>query len=286
MTELGLWAELKPECSDHAALFAACEPDVALCSIVAIDGAFSRRPGSQLAICPDGRIIGSLADTCLEQQLASDARAACKAVTRRYGRGSDKIDFRLPCGGGLNILIDPAPDRTACCAAAEQLEKREPACLNLPANPWLRQRGYIPALAITAIGEGPELDALTRIGTAAGTAVNAIGKDKLALGREGQFQRPDRWTATVILFHDHEWELPILRHALSGPGFYIGAQGGEEARTIRMARLLAEGVDENDVARVRSPIGVIASCRDPDTLALSVLAEITGEYDKLRPRHR
>ncbi len=116
---------LRPQCSDHAALFAACEPGVALCTIVAIDGAFSRRNGSQLAILPDGSLVGSLSDTCLEQQLASDARDAGRAITKRYGRGSEMIDFRLPCGGGLDILIDPAPDRAACRAAAQALSRRQ-----------------------------------------------------------------------------------------------------------------------------------------------------------------
>lgn len=50
-------------------------------------------------------------------------------------------------------------------------------------------------------------------------------------GRSLAWQRPDypapdRWTATILLFHDHEWEAPILIHALFGEGFFIGAQGG------------------------------------------------------------
>lgn len=281
-----LASTLRPQCSDHAALFAACEPGVALCTIVAIDGAFSRRNGSQLAILPDGSLVGSLSDTCLEQQLASDARDAGRPLTKRYGRESELIDFRLPCGGGLDILIDPAPDRAACRAAAQALSRRQTAALPLPENGFLKERAYIPALAIAAFGEGPELTALARIGTAAGIAVDAIDKDALALGRAPALPPPDRWTATVVLFHDHEWEAAILKHALSGDGFYTGAQGGEEARIARVTRLLSDGLDEGAVARIRSPIGVIGSCRDPATLALSVLAEIAGDYDAIRTAHR
>ena len=273
-------------CSDHAALFAACEQGMALCTIVGIDGAFSRRLGAQLAIGKDGAIFGSLADGCLEQQLASDAAALQAPETRRYGRGSDLIDFRLPCGGGLDILIDPAPDRAACRLAAEALARREPARLVLPENPFLAVREYIPALAIRVYGEGPETDALVRIAEAAGIMVEVVYKSSLSLGQEPALPLADRWTATVLLFHDHEWEVPILKHALSGPGFYIGAQGGAQARMERTARLQAEGVDGNAFARVRSPIGAIRSCRDPETLALSVLAEIAGEYDAQRPSHR
>lgn len=277
---------LKPQCGDHVALHAACAPGVALCTIVGIDGAFSRRVGSQLAILADATVVGSLSDTCLEQQLASDAQGLAAPATKRYGRGSEMIDFRLPCGGGLDILIDPSPDRAVCRAVAGALSRRQPASLPLPENGSLQSRAYIPALAIAAFGEGPELTALARIGKAAGIAVEMIGKDALALGREPDRLPPDRWTATVILFHDHEWEAAILRHALTGEAFYIGAQGGEEARLARVAHLLSDGIDEGQVARVRGPIGAIVSCRDPETLALSVLAEITGEYDKLRACNR
>ncbi|WP_095012520.1 XdhC family protein [Tsuneonella mangrovi] len=267
--------------SDHAALAAVAESGGGLCTIVGIDGAFSRRIGAQLAVLPDGTLTGSLADGCLEHQLASDVAAMREPEVRRYGQGSPLIDFRLPCGGGLDILLDPAPDQAACRAAMEALSTRRPAMLELPTNSVLARRRYIPGLAIDAIGDGPELAALVQVARAAGIAVRVVAKNTLALGAAPPIAPPDRWTATVLLFHDHEWEAAILRHALQGDGFYIGAQGGFVAREARAARLLAEGIEESQLARIRGPIGCIDSCRDPETLALSVLAEIAGEYDKL-----
>src|SRR6187399_1357558 len=110
---------------DRAALRAACEPGVGLCTIVGIEGSFSRRVGAQLAVHPDGAITGSLADGCLETQLASEIAAASEPVVRRFGAGSELIDFRLPCGSGLDVLIDPAPDRAACRVAVDQLDARK-----------------------------------------------------------------------------------------------------------------------------------------------------------------
>ncbi|MEC7533929.1 MAG: XdhC family protein, partial [Pseudomonadota bacterium] len=83
---------------DHAALSAACEPGVGLCTIVGIEDSFSRKLGAQLAILPDGSTVGSLSDGCLEAQLASDMRTVTAAQVRRYGAGAQAIDFRLPCG--------------------------------------------------------------------------------------------------------------------------------------------------------------------------------------------
>ena len=272
-----------PPDEDHLALAAACEPGTVLCTIVGIEGSFSRRLGAQLAIRDDGSIVGSLADGCLEQQLARDCREAGTATVRRYGKGSDTIDFRLPCGGGLDILVDPSPDRAACADALAALQARRGAALELAPNPLLPLRRYIPALVVRAFGEGPELAALVRIGTAAGLLVETTGKDRLTLGQPSATVPADPWTAVIMLFHDHEWELALLEEALDGSAFYIGAQGGFQARSGRVSELERRGASEADLARIRSPIGNPSGSRTPQALALAILAEVTGEYERLRP---
>ena len=267
---------------DRAALRAACEPGVGLCTVVGIEGSFSRRVGAQLAVGPDCAITGSLADGCLERQLASEVAAADGPVVKRFGAGSELIDFRLPCGSGLDVLIDPEPDRALCRAAVERLEAREEAVLVLPA-PGLPMRRYIPALRLQLFGEGPELDALVALAGAAGVEAVAHGKDALSLGRRPDGLSADAWTAAVLLFHDHEWEQPILEWALDTPAFHIGAQGGFEARRGRIERLAAAGAAPEQLGRIRSPVGAIAHSREPGVLALSVLAEIVGEYEALHP---
>lgn len=268
---------------DHQALSVAFSEGAALCTVLGIDGSFSRRNGAQLAILPGGDVIGSLADGCLEQQLASDCRGLAEPVVKRYGSGSPVIDFRLPCGGGLDILIDPAPDRAACAAVLHDLEQRQPGTLPLPSVADGRTRSYIPRLRIVALGEGPELAALDALARTAGFDILATEKRKLALGRPAGLLAVDEWTAAVLLFHDHEWEFPLLDEALSGKAFYIGAQGGMQARTARVDRLRASGHTERSLDRITSPIGAPSGSRTPHALALAVLAEIAHEYERLRP---
>jgi xanthine dehydrogenase accessory factor len=235
-----------------------------------------------MAVGPDGAIVGSLADGCLEKQLASEVASATGPVVKRFGAGSELIDFRLPCGSGLDVLIDPEPDRVLCRAAIERLDDREQAGLALPAD-GLPMRRYVPALRLQLFGEGPELEALVALADAAGVETAAHGKDELALGRQPAGLSADPWTAIVLLFHDHEWEQAILEWALDTPAFHIGAQGGFEARRTRLERLAERGAAPEQLARIRSPIGVIAHSREPGVLALSVLAEIVGEYEALHP---
>ena len=110
---------------DRAALRAATSPGVGLCTISGIEGSFSRRLGAQLAVHPDRSVTGSLADGCLERQLAAEVLAGGERRVMRFGAGSPLIDFRLPCGGGLDILVDPRPDPATCAAAFEKLEARQ-----------------------------------------------------------------------------------------------------------------------------------------------------------------
>jgi len=267
---------------DHTALVAACEPGVGLCTIVGIEGSFSRRLGAQLAVLPDGTTIGSLSDGCLEAQLAADLHTQTRPRVIRYGSGSAMVDFRLPCGGGLDILLDPAPDRLACRETVQALDSRRPAILPLPSPSPLAERRYHPRLKIAVIGEGPELDAFARLGDAMGLHVALHRKDDLTLGSPAPHITLDRWAAALLLFHDHEWEAALLEQLTSSQAFYIGAQGGENARIERALTLAARGVDEQAIASIRSPIGLIPSCKSPTTLALSALAEIVAEYEHLR----
>ena len=276
-----------PLADDHAALRAACQPDVGLCTITHIEGSFSRRLGAQLAVFPSGSIVGSLADGCLEQELAREIRKGGERRIIRYGAGSPKIDFRLPCGGGLDILIDPDPDRAACQNVIDALDARREARLTLPAPSPLAQRRYVPELRLVLFGEGPELATMAQVAAASGIAVETHDRadSALSLGQVPDHLVADRWTAIILLFHDHEWERAILQWALTTPAFLIGAQGGAPARAAREAELVSLGFAPEQVARVVSPIGTVKHSREPIGLALSALADISGAYELRHPHH-
>jgi xanthine dehydrogenase accessory factor len=277
---------------DHDALRHATANPAALCTIVGIEGSFSRRCGAQLAVAPDGTVVGDMADNCLDAELASQAVAAMRSgdvKLLRYGRDSPFIDFRLPCGSGLDILVDPAPDRSALARCVEDLTARTEAALPLPVpvgtnKALLRERRYMPALRLVIFGSGPECAALERLAAAQRVIVDRRQPQQgLALNLWPSDLPVDEWTAVILLFHDHDWEHALLEVALRTPAFYIGAQGGAPAREERIERLIAAGHDDAAIARVRSPVGLIPSARDANVLALSILADIVGAYESLHP---
>jgi xanthine dehydrogenase accessory factor len=276
---------------DSAALFAAARTGGALCTVTGIDGSWSRRLGAQLAVLPDGTTRGSLADGCLERALAQEARDLAHNANGprllRFGQGSPFLDVRLPCGSGIDVLVDPAPDAARLAAATRALTAREPASLLIGnASDGAFTRRYLPKLRLAIMGSGPEVTALARLSAAQGVDVTLAapaGENAdvpLSLGQSPVIAI-DRWTAIAVLFHDHEWERTILPWALATPAFYVGAQGGHTARELRQAMLAETGVTPADRARLRSPIGLFSGARTPSVLALAILAEIVAEYEKM-----
>lgn len=278
-------------CEDQDALRLAAAVPSAMCTIVGIEGSYSRRLGAQLAIAPDGRMAGTLADGCLEAELARQAarlRNDRKAAVIRYGAGSPIVDFRLPCGAGLDILIDPAPDRHVLRRTVACLDRREAATvrLTLPegaSTALLQIRRYMPSLRIVILGTGPEPRHLSGLALEYGAEVEwrrPIGEGDgpgLSIGRPPSDLPVDRWTAIIILFHDHEWDNALLRWAMETPACYVGAQGGHAVRERRKHQL-RDIFALPTVDRLHSPVGLIPHARDPKMLALSILADIAAHY--------
>lgn len=285
----------QPWDDDSEALFACAATGAALCTVTAIDGSWSRRLGAQLAVLPDGSTRGSLADGCLEKALAAEALTAkslgAPARVLRYGEGSPFLDIRLPCGSGIEVLVDPTPDGQALGAACAALTAREPTELPIGMTPQgVFVRRYLPKLRLVVMGSGPEVIALLRLAQAQGIDCLVAGPsgeptNDIAIGLGQAPELPpelaiDPWTAIAVLFHDHEWERGILPWALASPAFYVGAQGGRGARETRLAMLAELGGNPAD-PRLHSPIGVFAHARTPSVLALSILAEIVAEHEQL-----
>ncbi|MBN9145279.1 MULTISPECIES: XdhC family protein [unclassified Novosphingobium] len=272
---------------DHAALAAAAAHGGALCTVVGIDGSWSRRWGAQLAVLGDRRMVGSLADGCLEAALMREAMAGGAARVLRYGAGSPFIDIRLPCGSGVEVMVDPAPDADALQGAVAALERREVAHLPLGAG---FTRRYLPRLRLLVLGSGPEAATLAAMGRAQGIEVllatphGQAGDAIMSLGQPPALPddwTPDAWTAVAVLFHDHEWERTLIPWAMGTDAFYVGAQGGAKTRANRVELLSSLGFDGAALARLHSPIGLIPATRTPSVLALSVLAEVVGAYEGL-----
>jgi len=84
----------------------------------------------------------------------------------------------------------------------------------------------------------------------------------------------DARSVICVLTHDPKFDVPVLKAALETPAGYIGAMGSRRTHDNRTARLKEEGVSDEQLARVSSPIGLDIGSRTPEETAVAIAAEI------------
>jgi xanthine dehydrogenase accessory factor len=84
----------------------------------------------------------------------------------------------------------------------------------------------------------------------------------------------DERTVICVLTHDPKFDVPLLEVALRTPAAYVGAMGSRRTHDDRLARLREVGVADEEIARLRSPIGLDLGARTPEETAVSIAAEL------------
>ncbi|MEZ5921084.1 MAG: XdhC family protein [Parvularculaceae bacterium] len=272
---------------------------VALTTLVGIDGSSPRALGAQMAVSADGRSVGSISSGCLERAIVKEAQAAIKSGKDnliRYGKKSRFLDIVLPCGSGVDILFSVNLDKAMLEAAANRLKARKPSKIELPipgADKKKFRKTFEPPIRIVAAGYGPELTVLAELANAAGfkfcalspdaatlKACNTDEKMRLVTATQSLDLTIDARTACVLLFHDREWERSLAPSFLRSSAFFVGAVGGGKTAVLRREMLIDEGLDEELIERLSAPIGLIPMTRDPSSLAISIIAEIAARASR------
>jgi xanthine dehydrogenase accessory factor len=252
-----------------------------------------------MAVSEDGEFQGSLSGGCIEAAVVAEAQATLrdgKPRVQRYGAGSPLIDIRLPCGGAVDLLFTPIDGDASALSVLDGFEDRKPALLNLsmPNGDRLTVH-HAPPLRLFIFGHGGTVEALSNLAAPIGAECFVYTPDPSIAARVGpsavilasRSMPPtlvsDPWTAIAFLFHDHDWEPELMRAALDQPALMIGAMGSLKTHAERLSRMRELGLSEEKLVRIKAPIGLIPSSRDPETLALSILAEAVTAYNASAP---
>lgn len=272
-----------------------------------------RNPGTIMGVAEDGSFEGSLSGGCIENAVVAEALDVLKAGAPRmvrFGAGSKYLDIKLPCGGGLDLHFCPLEDNDFAAASLGAWRGRTPFSIEVRPDGvrhvprWQSARfdkktgegafGYWPDPKLLIIGHGAGVEALAKLGRTMGCWTDILTPDErliASLGKQSiearqlartdqtELLKSDEWTATIFLFHDHDWEIELMQRALELPHFYIGAMGGRRAHAFRSEALIARSISEEQIATIRAPIGLFHSSRDPQTLALSTLGEVIRAYE-------
>jgi xanthine dehydrogenase accessory factor len=84
----------------------------------------------------------------------------------------------------------------------------------------------------------------------------------------------DERTVICVLTHDPKFDVPVLEVALRAPAAYIGAMGSRRTHEDRLDRLREVGMTEDELGRLRSPVGLDLGARTPEETAVAIAAEL------------
>ncbi|MEW9548672.1 XdhC family protein [Nonomuraea sp. NPDC050783] len=239
--------ETFPQLGEVAASIGAHEP-VAVATVVSGPG----RVGARRVIWP-GRASGSLGPRRLDEAVDDDARgmlAQGATGVRRYGaEGERRLDdlavFVHSFAPPPRMLVFGAIDFAAAVARV----------------------GKFLGYHVTVCDARPVFATAKRFPDADEVVVK-WPHDYLAS------VQVDERTVICVLTHDPKFDVPLLEVALRTGAGYIGAMGSRRTHEDRLERLREAGLTGEELARLRSPIGLDLGARTPEETAVSIAAEL------------
>ena len=286
-------------------------------------GSAPRPPGAWMVLRDDGQVQGSVSGGCIETDLIDRLLAGDFAATApfilSYGVTQEEARrYGLPCGGTMELVIEPAPDLASLQTLAERIAAGE-----------LVRRSVVIGQPDASIGPGSAGDALAWDGrtlttlhgpawrlliVGAGQVSTYLAQMAQALDYQVYICDPrseyaaewnvpgttlvpgmpddavialglDPHSAVVALTHDAKLDDMVLLEALKSPAFYVGALGSRINNERRRERLLQYfDLSQAEVDRLYGPVGLPIGSRTPPEIAVSILAEMTAVKNGVRTK--
>jgi xanthine dehydrogenase accessory factor len=204
-------------------------------------------PAPTLLVDDDGTLHGSLGDAALDAALVLQA----KDVLRRGASRTVEL-------GGRSLFVEAFPVRPRLVIVGATETAKSLVAL---AGALGYERVVIDARPAFATEERfPDVERL----------INDWPEDAFAAIDLGPND------AVAILSHDPKFDEPAIVEAIRRGARYVGAVGSRKTQGDRRARLHEAGVSEEEIARLRGPIGLDLGGRAPAETALAIMAEIVA----------
>lgn len=293
-------------------------------------GSAPRPPGAWMVLRDDGQVQGSVSGGCIEtdliERLLKDEFASTAPFLLKYGVTLDEARrYGLPCGGTMELIIEPAPDLPALEDLAGRISRGQLARRTVvidrqgnaisdgSAHDTLSWDGHTlttlhgPAWRLLVVGAGQISTYLAQMAQALDYQIficdprNEYTAEWNVPGTTLMSSMPDDavielnldpHSAVVALTHDSKLDDMVLLEALKSPAFYVGALGSLVNSQRRKERLLQHfDLSQEEVERLHGPVGLPIGSRTPPEIAIAILAEITAVRNgalingKLRPKY-
>ena len=234
-----------------------------LATIVRASGSVPRRVGAKMVVRADGSTVGTIGGGAFEATVAHDAGEILAGVdarpeVRRYTfteSGEDALG--MACGGTAEVLLEPA-------GTGERLVIFGAGHVGLALARLAATVGFLPEVVDDRTEACEEARRLTP-GTVHGCDAH---------WKEG-VPALDPGCAVAVVTRCHRTDRLALRHVLGRELRYVGLIGSKRKKLVIFEELRREdGATEEDLARIRCPIGLPLGGDTPEEIAVSVVAEL------------
>jgi xanthine dehydrogenase accessory factor len=259
-------------------------------------------------------LSGSVSGGCVEDDLIDRVRGHKLAGDRpelaTYGVSKEQAErFGLPCGGTLQLVLEPVRDAAGLSELLAAIERHElvarfldleTGAARIEPGRWsdalefdgkLLKTVHGPRWRLLLIGAGQLSRYLAQMAQAldyhvtvcdpraeyaeawdlAGVPLNRGYPDDVVLATN-----LDAHSAVIALTHDPKLDDAALLEALKSPAFYVGALGSKANNDKRRKRLADFDLSADEIQRLRGPVGLKIGSRTPPEIAVSILAEMTA----------
>lgn len=219
-----------------------------LATVVRVEPPTSARPGDKAIVTADGRLRGWIGGSCSEPTVRREAlRALAEGapqlvhivggdeVKESRKRGELMIATTCPSGGSLDIFIEPR----------------------------------LPKPLLLVFGDGPAATTLARLAELTGFRARAVGQAEVAT-----LEVPSGESYAVVATMGH-FDEEALESVLSHPELDVSLVASTRRAAAVRDALLRRGLDEQTIARVRTPAGKIRGGTQEE-IALLALAEVVA----------
>lgn len=284
-------------------------------TVVRTWGSAPRPIGAMMAIRDDGQVIGSVSGGCIEDDLIAQVKngklAAKLPESVRYGVATDQArQFGLPCGGTVEMVLEPLSPLSDIRGLLADLEAHKIVKRTLDLSTGISRRenasgadvlSFVGSTLVTI--HGPKYRLLIigagQLSKYLATMAMPLDYQVTVCDPRDEYQEQwhdlphvtmtkempddtvvamnlDRNSAVVALTHDPKLDDLALMEALKSPAFYVGALGSKANNDKRRGRLLEFDVSQEEVNRLRGPVGLDIGAKTPSEIAVSILAEMTA----------
>ena len=231
----------------------------ALCTVVKSEGSTPRRMGSKMLVHADGKFVGTVGGGELESRVIKAALESLNdglPKTLSYTMADPSRGDPGVCGGTVEVFVEP----------------------------------ILPPAMIVVVGGGHVGRAVVHLAKWLGFRV-AVSDDRaefsspesvpgadeyypISMEKLTEQLKVTRQTYFVVTSRSSGVDAQGLPSLLDSDAAYIGVIGSKRRWLTTVRALKAQGVADEKIARVHSPMGIELNAETPEEIAVSILAEI------------